>query len=444
MTTVPHRLARTVEEASVALSFDRPLESGDPRWQDLDAARGDRVTRRMLTMFNRKSAENPLHVVFASHRGAGKTTELKRLMQDLEDRYLCVYFESNVEMDAFRIEMEDLLLVLAKVLEETMRNHQMPLPDELLERISSWFADTVVTDALGTFSEIETAGGAEMEIGVPFFTKLFTRLTALLKVESEHRSEVKSVLRKYPGTLLESVNSMFAAAGERLGSSGRELLLVIDNLDRYDPRVIDELLVKGGDRFRQLQCNFILTPPISLVYRPESAALETLFRCEVMPSVRLRRRDDPYDEFHGEGRELFVRVLERRIDLDALIPDGAARDRLVFASGGSVRLLLELAHEASLETDTAPISPDAVERVVERRKLRLRDRVDANGWWPALEAIARTKRLSDDPACLAILFNRLAFHYDGQGWYDIHPLLSELPDLRHVLSGQGTAGSGKG
>ncbi|AKT40855.1 hypothetical protein [Chondromyces crocatus] len=64
------------------------------------------------------------------------------------------------------------------------------------------------------------------------------------------------------------------------------------------------------------------------------------------------------------------------------------------------------------------------ERSITRRKQRIRDLINANGWMDALRQIADDKQISPDPKCLAVLFHRLAFKYNGEGWYDVHPLVA--------------------
>lgn len=61
--------AKTLLDAQAALNFESPLESGDPRWEDLSAARGDDATVRLRRLFTRKPAGQALHAVFSSHRG---------------------------------------------------------------------------------------------------------------------------------------------------------------------------------------------------------------------------------------------------------------------------------------------------------------------------------------------------------------------------------------
>ena len=119
-------LARTVEQAVWACDFERPLETGDRRYLDLAPGRGDQGVARLRRRFATKPAGRHLHIAFASHRGAGKSTELNRLASAVADRYLCLYFQANVEMDPFTVEAEDLLLVFAQMVEQEMRAAGLP------------------------------------------------------------------------------------------------------------------------------------------------------------------------------------------------------------------------------------------------------------------------------------------------------------------------------
>jgi len=428
-------IARTLDEATPALDFEFPLESGDPRWTNLAPARGgDDPAARLQNLFRRQPAGRSQHVVFASHRGAGKSTELKRLTDQLSDRYFAIYFEANVEMDANDFAMEDLLLVVARVVEEEMRKRGTPLDAEVLERVEKWFGEVVFADEDGRQFLAGVQASASMEGGVPFFAKLMGSVTSSLRVESSHRASVKTTLKQFPGTLMAHVNNVLDAASKILRKDNRDLLLLIDNMDRYEPRLIDFLLVQSADRFRALRCNLIVTPPISLVLRPESQSLDAVFRCETMPTVKMREKHQDYSESSGTGRDTLLEALNKRIDVATVIPDPAAQTRLALGSGGAIREFLELAQDATLDAAGETITLADVNRTLERRRQRLRDRIDANGWWEVLVDIARTKRLSSGDEYLEVLFQRLAFQYNGEIWYDVHPLVSELPDFQRLLA----------
>ena len=432
--------ARTLDEATPALDPTEALPSGDPRWQDLNEGRGDEPLRRLRLKFERKEPSAFKHVAFASHRGAGKTTELNRLMSDLEARYRCVYLEADVELDANRFSIEDFLLVLARAIEAAMREDGTPLPSALLAGIEDWFAKTVVTEALGEKYLGEIKAGAKAKGGIPFFGELFASLTALCRAENEYREKVESILRKYPGTLTQAVNGLLDAARERLAETGRDLLVIADNMDRYSPDLMDALLVREADRFGKLRCNLIVTPPIGLVYQPPSQNIRTVFATEVMPTVRLRRRHDAHDQTWGPGRDVLLAALGKRIDLDELIPDEKARDRLVFASGGAIRELLDIACDVSLEAEGPALSLGSVESVLRRRRSWLHTIILSNGWADTLARIGAEKRLHDDARCQQVLFQRLAFEYNGETWYDVHPLVAEIPEMAARIAQYADAG----
>lgn len=431
--------AHSVRQISRVCEVDRPLKPGDSRFLDLSPARGDRSAQKLLRRFEDKPPGEPLHMLFASHRGAGKSTELMLLQSHLQPRYHSLYLAANVQMDANQIEVEDLLLVLAMGIERCMRELGKPIPVERMERVTQFFDMVVRTTSWGRDSSVELAGGIKAEAGLPLFAKITAGLTALFKVESKHREEVKNELKKFPGTLLDSVNELLDAAAEQLGGN-RELLILVDNLDRYPPAVVDALLVRNGDRIRQLRCNLILTPPIGMLYRPHSEQIDTHFPCEVMNTVRLRRRDQPYEAFDGPGRELLLEALGLRIDMDRLLPDSRARDRLVVASGGAIRELLALVVDAALSADGESLTLGDVEYAVQVKKQRMRDLINANGWWGTLAAVARDKQIVSSDDCLSVLYHRLVLKYNGEGWYDVLPLLTELPEYKHA-SKQLTAGS---
>ncbi|MFH0939421.1 MAG: hypothetical protein V1899_09100 [Planctomycetota bacterium] len=420
-------IAHTLAEATSALDFETPLESDDPRWTDLSKARNNSNIERIKRLFERQTDNHWIHVVFASHRGAGKSTELKRLSANLAQKYFPVYFEATSEMDTNRFEMEDLLLVIAHLIEKRMRELGTPLDTDLLQSIENWFSEVVLSDEQGKSYLAVVKAEAKAGASVPFFVKLMASLTSSCRIESSHRESIKQTLRKFPGTLMEYVNKLLFAADQNLSKGGRKLLLIIDNMDRYEPNVIDKLLVQSADRFKKLACHLIVTPPISLVLRPESQALEAIFHCETMPTVSLRKKNQPYHEVYDPGLECLLEVLRKRIDLDKLIPEKAVQNRLVAASGGAIRELIEFAQDATLDATGEIITATDLELTLNRRRHRLRDRIDANGWWETLMSIAETKHLSKDDAFLEVLYQRIAFQYNGEVWYDVHPLITELP-----------------
>lgn len=425
-------IARTLEDIVRHCRADVVLEAGDPRWEDFSAARGDAAIPSLEKLFKNRPLDGFVHAALISHRGAGKSTEIRRLMQRLEDGYHSLYLEATTEMDPYRIEVEDLLLNLAIAVMEDCERAGAPLSRDLLTKVESFFSNIIRTTKWGHDYSAEASSGAEGNVSVPLVGKLFGGLKALFRHESEYRTEVKQELKKSPAALLMAVNELLDAASRTLGD--RSLLIVLDNLDRYEPHVIDEVLIQGADRIRQLHCHLLLTPPVSLALQPKSMQLDHVYECQHLDTIRLRRSDQAFDEFDGPGRDAMEQALGKRMDLSRVMPDQIVRDRLIAASGGAIRELLDLVTQSALLANGASIAIEDVEKTLKKRKARLRDLINVNGWLGALVTIGRTHQLSADPKCRDVLFQRMAFRYNGDGWYDVHPLVAELEEYRHALA----------
>ena len=415
-----------LRDAFRACEPDRPLRGDDPRWQDLSAARGDDATASLIRLFELSNPEDKQHIVFFSHRGAGKTTELNRLAWQLRDRFLTLPFEANTELDPMHLEAEDLLLAIAVAVERTLRERGTPLPEDVLAETQAWFKEQIVTTAWGKSFEASTKVDAKAGWTIPFLTSLLAEASALFKTQASEHTEVRDVLRQRPIALVAHVNRLLEAADRVLEPEGRRLLVVIDNLDRYKPEIADKLLNDRGGMLRDLNTRLILTPPIALLYRPVSESLCAAYHVEVMNTLRLRRPEQGYAEFDGVGRDLMVQALEKRFPVRGLFPRTEDLDRLVSASGGAMRELLHLIQRAILLTKADVLERPAIERAIANTRQQLRDMINLNGWMPTLRKIAAEKQPSSDVHCMDVLYHRLALKYNGEGWYDVHPLVAEI------------------
>lgn len=427
--------ARTLDEAIRALDAPPPLPSGDPRYVDLSPGRGADPLHRVRRLLRAKQPGRWCRIAWSSHRGAGKTTELNRLRKDLAEQFHTIYFEMNVELDAQAVAIEDLLLVIARRAYEEMETLGVPVSAEVLQSVEQFFARVLVETEVGKSYLAEAEGEVKAGASTDLFGSLTSRLKALFRIESKERMQVQEVLRRYPGSLLDTTNAMLEEVHRALRTKlRRELLLIIDNLDRYPPAVAESLLVRNGDRLDQLKTNLIVTPPVSLIYSPEAAALP--FTIEILPAVKLRGPADPYDWLDTSetgGPELLRTALSRRIELDRVIPERLAQDELIRGSGGSIRDLLRLALSAILEADGDTVTLLGVRSALKRERAVLRDRVNLNGWAPTLAWLRQNKQPKHDQAFRDVLHARLAFLFNGDGWYDVHPLIADLPEIEAAL-----------
>ncbi|MFO0607974.1 MAG: hypothetical protein U0324_32720 [Polyangiales bacterium] len=116
-----------------------------------------------------------------------------------------------------------------------------------------------------------------------------------------------------------------------------------------------------------------------------------------MNTVRLRRKDQPYDAFDpaSPGRKLLREALDKRMNVAKLIPDEKAQNRLVSASGGAIRDLLRLVREAIILAPNATLDFAAIDKAAGRLRIDMRDRINANGWASTLAQIMRDQQVND-------------------------------------------------
>ncbi|MEA3467210.1 MAG: hypothetical protein U9R57_03175 [Thermodesulfobacteriota bacterium] len=135
---------------------------------------------KTITRNIRRSDEfSHVKVLFTGHRGSGKTTELFRLQKELEaNSFFTIYMDVETLLDLGSLNYLDVLVAIAQEIQGTLHKKEMPLPDELLNNISNWFAKRIIEDTEGldykSSIKTEVKGGAE----IPFFAKLFATVTA--------------------------------------------------------------------------------------------------------------------------------------------------------------------------------------------------------------------------------------------------------------------------
>jgi predicted AAA+ superfamily ATPase len=91
----PQALPHTVDLAYGAVDPDVPLEPGDPRYVDLNSARGDEDLPALIARRIRFTSAGSWHrQLLTGHRGSGKSTELKCLQGLLDQAgFFTVYVD---------------------------------------------------------------------------------------------------------------------------------------------------------------------------------------------------------------------------------------------------------------------------------------------------------------------------------------------------------------
>lgn len=199
---------------------------------------------------------------------------------------------------------------------------------------------------------------------------------------------------------MQAINEEFLHPATRIlkerGQKG--LVVIVDNLDRVDPRTLpigrsqhEYLFIDRGEQLRRLGCHVVYTVPLTLVFSNESEALKNRLGGgvdpKVLPMVPVRQRNG---QECFEGMALLRQMILVRAFLDLSPQQGLdsinelfdypeTLDRLCYISGGHLRNLLGLLYRCLQEEDP-PFTRECVESVIRDDRDRLLVTITDDEW----------------------------------------------------------------
>jgi hypothetical protein len=425
-------------------AFDpfRPLPAGDPAWVDCASVRGD---EDILLGLGLEIARSPKVTtqLYAGHRGAGKSTELLRLQDDLQNKaFRVIYFAvDDGDLEPENTEYSDILLACARQVISELRP-----PSSKNDKFRAW-VDRLLRD-------LRDLGVTELSLDELSYETPETplgKISATIKTNVSKQQVIRRLVDQRSDSLIEILNEFIAEAmGARPAES---LVLIVDNLDRiverYEgehlPSNYEQIFVNHSDQLCRLNCHVVYTIPISLAYSGHLSAIEDRYKpVEVLPMVMLKHRDGTTCE---AGLAKVMELIRQRFKfagieqpLEEVFESPEALVKLCEMSGGHARNLLNLLKAALQHTTELPIKTRSVQRAVSELRETYRKIIDEHEW-KALVQVATEKVITGNNDLYRILlFRRCILEYryiDHEGevqvWHDVHPLVRDLEGFKRAL-----------
>ncbi|NET69827.1 MAG: ATP-binding protein [Sphaerospermopsis sp. SIO1G2] len=421
-------------------AFDpfRPLPAGDPAYVDCTNVRGDgdilEAVGREILYSDRITCQ-----LYAGHRGAGKSTELLRLQQFLDEKgFYVVYFATDEEdIDPEDVQYTDILLACTRKILVAFKD-QTNSP-AILNWLKERWED--LKDVLQTKLSID-------ELSIEAQVTQLAKMTAKVRTEPTERYKVRQLINPHTTTLTKALNEFIQDVKNGLPSGYEELVLIADNLDRIVPVIQedgrsnhDQIFIDRNEQLKDLDCHLVYTVPISLIYSDRATSLSDIYgNPQVLPMIMVQT---PENELHPPGIDKVIEILQKRLStVDSsksivdLFENRESLEMLCFMSGGHARNLLLLMKEALKYTNTLPISKKALQRSISELRNTYKNTVYANEW-SALAKVHHDKEITNDKLYRGLLFNRCILEYRYQEpsgetrvWYDIHPLIRGIKEFQ--------------
>lgn len=421
-----------------------PLDPNDPYYVPI--LQGTPEKDPILMLWQRLDwSESESVNLLTGFRGNGKSTELRRLKQLLEQKSGAKVFLINMAdflLMTKPLELSDFVLSLMTALGQAVEQDTglKALTHSYWERLQRFLTSEVQLDKL----ELDLK-----ELGAP------AKLGLKLKNEPDFKLRVQQHLRGHLSRLIEDAQGYVVGLVDALRAlpdspPDLKVVLLVDSVEQI--RGVGTEATKVHDSVVDLfsgQAASLAFPKLHLVYTipPYLLALSqnlgrTLGGHPIVswPNVHVRGRDGKPD---AAGLGIMERIIDKRqAGWRNIIPPDTLR-RLAVCTGGDLRDFFRLVRECVVAISTvrlaepgATLSEEMVTRVEEQLRNELLPIAEDDARW-----LARIHRSKDAalpttdalPALARFLDGNLIMNYlNGEPWYDIHPLLVE--EIRRFLT----------
>jgi energy-coupling factor transporter ATP-binding protein EcfA2 len=426
-----------LDDAYNVCNPEQPLEVGDPRYLDLTAVRSPHNISILTKRIVRAQKEQTFHKqLFSGHRGSGKSTELLQLKGDLEhQRYAVVFLDVEKLLDLAEITYQDVLLIIATGVVETLDNLRIRLDDELLADLKTWFAERVVTQVYAK-EEKATIQAKLQAIALIPFVKLMAELRGEVSSASGRREEIRQTLEKELRVFIAKLNDLLLAARLKLQQQGYvDLVIIVDGLEKMHYRQLldnetsySNLFIRHSEQLNSPESHIIYTVPISLAFN-SNLGNEFSAGLFMMPMVKYQK---------PEGKAKLIELINQRMMPSLFANTGIDTEelqkKLIAVSGGSMRDLFRLIRFAT-ETANGQITAADVKTAIQTLAKEY-DRLVRNDFISLLKEVADKKIVPTDSDKIyeQLLNLRLVHEYEnGERWADIHPVLHQISRLQSLL-----------
>jgi hypothetical protein len=366
--------------------------------------------------------------LFSGFIGAGKTTELKRLQADLEQKGCFVIFCDIAEYLNLNVPLDitDLLIVLAGAFGEALEKDKRIGKSVLKE--SYW-------DRLRTFLKKTTVE----KVGIGFDLEGVS-IQGELRENPSFRNVIRDRLANHLSNFKKDIDVFFEDCVKLIESKtqkGMKVVFIIDSLEKLqgtlsnEKEVIASMEMVFGTHKNKLRLPYVQTvyavPPWLKFVQPDHDDL-----MYILHSVQQWQNNAARDRNGIDGDQRLLALLKRRFSPDEftrLFHDDERTLKLIEKCGGHFRDLFIMARTAMLDAETLPLTEKNIERgIISLRNAFLPLSIEDAQW---LDRIAKDRHPAHgteaDGNHLARFLNlhTVLYFSNGEEWYDIHPLVRE-------------------
>ena len=402
---------------------DQPLEPSHPFYVCPFDNTSDTVMELARSIEWRDDASMNL---VSGQRGSGKSTELRRLRQMLEQSGCCVFLcdmSGFINFD-YPVEITDFLVSVLLAFSEAVREKYQdnPLDRPILQRVSQFLHAHIKITGINVGEENSSFFGLALKQDPDVKQKLQDAL----------RSKLTLILQE----LSEFIEEVIELITHKNSGKSQKIVLLLDSIEQIRGKsdnahqVHESVAILFTHHIEKLRLPKIHTVYTIPPYLPSLAGSTGDSSIYHFPNIHALHRSGELDE---NGVRIMEEILSKRfVNWESIVTAQQLRKQIIPATGGNLReffrLLTVILRKINLKQ--LPVS----DKIIHAAKNNLRADMlpiplDEQDW---LRRIAENKEanLPDNSKILTLarfLDNNLVQHHRNDSeWYDINPLLKDV------------------
>ncbi len=413
------------------IELEEGLEPTDPRYVETQAARGHQKTfHRLTTKLGLSLADGRLfppaqqHVLFFGHRGSGKSTELRRYAKDLHKpgRFFVVRVDINDVLDRHNLRYADMLMAIARLLIEKLRDAGVTPSTDALQSLEDWFKEKVLThEEMKEFSAL-VESSTKVKGGIPYLLEAFIGFTGAFKRNATYKNALREVIRNTFGDFIIAFNRLLRDAEQALtaGNRAQRVLFIIDNTDKLNGDDSARLFIADVEQLFAIEALVIWAAPINMKY--ETTFAGKLDADLVLPMIKLYEKDGArWPKGWGASRE----ILLRRAAV-SLFASEAEIERLIEHCGGHPRELLRLLKLCCEFAEGSRFDANTVDLAIKQLAAEYRRFLEPEDYTLLARLDNDAVHAGNDARTRRLLYNLALLEYNDGSWRRSHPVVRTL------------------
>lgn len=389
-------------------------------------------------------APKPLRVLFASHSGAGKSTEINRLMVETAADFWFVRLDTQQVLDLLTLTHIDLLVALAEALYNEGKRAHLIDDRALIEPVQKWLSEIVVESKIARREDLDIEAGGGLDGLLTQVLGLFAKLRSAFSLSAETARVVRQKIDPKISELIQHCNKIIDALNKKLATRhpAQQLMVIIEDTDKLDVERAPAIFVNYRSVLTSLKANIIYTVPIHLIHSRHFKELDAHFELFRLPMIKTCQQDGKRFE---PGWEILRDIVSQRMTEDLIEPEALAL--AIDKTGGVLRDLLRVLVAASslarrqgeTRITRAALAYSLAElKGLYRNSVRGEGGISTEQLYDKMKEVAQSRmgRVPPDDVLQFLLYTQAVIEYNGEGWYDLHPLMRDtLREMGYLPGG---------